>query len=42
MHTRYKETIIKSFCLVGLSLNTEGSEDSDLKIKGLPDIKVGE
>jgi hypothetical protein len=25
-----------------LSLNPDGSEDSEIKIKGLPDIKVGD
>ena len=38
----YKETIITTFRRVGLSLNPDGSEDSEMKIKGLPDIKVGD
>jgi hypothetical protein len=40
LHEEYKDTIIKTFCSVGLSLNPDGSEDHKLKIKGLRDIKV--
>ena len=32
--------IIKTFRSVGLSLNPDGSEDTKLKVKGLPNIKV--
>jgi hypothetical protein len=42
LHEEYKDTIIKTFRSVGLSLNPDGSEDHELKIKGLADIKVGD
>ena len=32
--------IIKTFRSVGLSLNPDSSEDAELKVKGLPNIKV--
>lgn len=38
----YKDTIIKSFRHVGLTLNPNGSEDAELKIKGIPDVEVGD
>jgi len=37
----YKDTIINTFRNVGLALNPNGSEDKELKIKGIPDIQVG-
>jgi len=42
LHKEHKDTIIKTFRQVGLSLNPNRSEDSELKIKDLPDIVVGE
>ena len=42
VHEEHKETIIKPFRQVGLSLNPDGSEDSELKIKDLLDIVVGD
>ena len=42
VYEEYKETIIKTFCQVGLSLNPDGSEDLELKIKDLSDIVVGD
>ncbi|KAN0091830.1 hypothetical protein V8E51_017677 [Hyaloscypha variabilis] len=42
LHEKYKHVIIKTFRLVGLSLNPDGSEDTELKVKGLPNIKVGD
>jgi hypothetical protein len=42
LHEKYKDVIIKTFRSVGLSLNPDGSEDSELKVKGLPDIAVGD
>ena len=42
LHERYKDTIIQTFRRVGLSLNPDGSEDHELKIKGLDDIQVGD
>jgi hypothetical protein len=38
----YKDSIIKTFRSVGMSLNPNGSEDSEIKIKGLEGIQVGE
>jgi hypothetical protein len=42
LHVKYKNTIIETFQSVGLTLNSDGSEDHKLKIKGLDDIKVGD
>jgi hypothetical protein len=42
LHSEYKETIIKTFQHVGLSLNPDGSQDEKLKIRDLPDITVGD
>jgi hypothetical protein len=42
LHLEYKETIISTFRSVGLSLNPNGSEDKELKIKDLPDITIGD
>jgi hypothetical protein len=42
IHRDHKETIIKAFRNLGLSLNPDGSEDSELKIKDLPNIEVGD
>jgi hypothetical protein len=42
IHEFYKETIIKTFGKVGLSLNPDGSKDYKIKIKGLPDIQVSD
>jgi hypothetical protein len=41
LHLEYKDTIINTFRNVGLSLNPDGSEDMELKIKGIPNIQVG-
>src|SRR6266516_386562 len=42
VHKEHRDTIIKTFRQVGLSLNPDGSEDSELKIKDLPGIVVGD
>jgi Tc5 transposase DNA-binding domain len=42
VHKEHKDTIIRTFRQVGLSLNPDGSEDSELKIKDLPGIVVGD
>jgi cation diffusion facilitator CzcD-associated flavoprotein CzcO len=42
LHLEYKETIIKTFQHVGLSLNPDGSEDDKLKIRELLGITVGD
>jgi hypothetical protein len=42
LYEKYKKTIIQTFRQVGLSLNPDGSEDYELKIKGLNDIQVGD
>jgi DDE superfamily endonuclease len=42
LHKRYQHVIIKTFRSVGLSLNPDGSEDAELKVKGLPDLQVGD
>jgi len=42
LHKKYQHVIIKTFRSVGLSLNPDGSEDKELKVKGLPDITVGD
>jgi hypothetical protein len=41
LHIEYKDTIVRTFRQVGLSLNPDGSEDHEIKIKGLDDIVVG-
>jgi hypothetical protein len=41
LHLEYKDTIINTFRNVGLSLNPNGFKDTEIKIKGLLDIKVG-
>ena len=35
-------TIIQTFRRVGLSLNPDGSEDHEIRIKGLENIEVGD
>jgi hypothetical protein len=42
LHLEYKDTIINTFRNVGLSLNPNGSEDTEIKIKGLLDIQVSD
>jgi hypothetical protein len=42
LYEKYKDLIIQTFRNVGLSLNPDGSEDSELKIRDLPDIEVGD
>jgi hypothetical protein len=42
LHKQYQHVIIKTFRSVGLSLNPDGLEDIELKVKGLPDIAVGD
>jgi len=41
LHIEHKDTIIKTFRQVGLSLNPDSSEDSELSIRDLPGITVG-
>jgi DDE superfamily endonuclease len=41
LHIEYKDTIVRTFRQVGLSLNPNGSEDHEIKIKGLDGIVVG-
>jgi hypothetical protein len=40
LHTEYKQTIINTFRHVGLSLCPDGSEDHEIKIKGLDNIAI--
>ncbi|KAL5313992.1 hypothetical protein ACEPPN_018416 [Leptodophora sp. 'Broadleaf-Isolate-01'] len=42
IHSEHKQTIVKTFRNLGLSLNPDGSKDSELKIRDLPDISVGD
>jgi hypothetical protein len=42
VHKYHKDAIIKSFRDVGLSLPTDGSRDSELSIRDLPNITVGD
>jgi len=42
MHEIHKELIIKTFRQTGLSLNPDGSEDHELKIRDLPGIDIGD
>jgi hypothetical protein len=42
LHLEHKETIIKIFRNVGLSLNPNGLEDHELSIRDLPNITVGD
>ena len=41
LHLEYKDTIVKTFWSLGMSLNPNGSKDAELKIKGIPNIVVG-
>jgi hypothetical protein len=42
LNIEYKATIINTFRQVRLSHNPDGSEDHEIKIKGLENIKVGD
>lgn len=42
LHSKYQDTIIAAFRKVGLSLNPDGSEDAEIKIKGLEGMEVGD
>jgi hypothetical protein len=42
LHEEKKDVIIKTFRQVGLSLNPDGSEDHELKIKGLDNLVIGD
>jgi hypothetical protein len=42
LHLEHKDTIIKTFRNVGLALNPNGSEDTELSIRDLPNIIVGD
>jgi hypothetical protein len=42
LHIEYKQVIINTFRNVGLSLNPDGSEDHEIKIKDLDGITVGD
>jgi hypothetical protein len=42
LHREYKHTIIKTFRQTGISLNPDGSEDLEIKIRDVPDIEVGD
>jgi hypothetical protein len=42
LHKQHKDTIIQTFCNLGISLNLDGSEDLELRIWDLPNIKVGD
>lgn len=42
MHLGYPDTIINTFRRVGLTLKTDGSEDSEIRIKDLEGIAVGD
>jgi hypothetical protein len=42
LHLEHKDTIIKTFRNVGLSLNPNSSEDNELSIRDLPNIIVGD
>ena len=41
LYLEYKDTIVKTFRSLGMALNPDGSKDAKLKIKGIPDIVVG-
>jgi hypothetical protein len=41
LHLEYKDTIVKTFRSLGMALNPNGSKDAELKVKGIPDIAVG-
>jgi hypothetical protein len=42
LHRDYKETIIKTFRQTGLLLNPDGTKDSEIKIRDIPHVKVGD
>jgi hypothetical protein len=41
LHLEYKDTIVKTFWSLRIALNPNGSKDAELKVKGIPDIAVG-
>jgi hypothetical protein len=42
LHHTHRDLIIKTFRQTGLALNPDGSEDSELKIRDLPGIEIGD
>lgn len=42
LHEQHKDTIVNTFRNLGISLNPDGSEDSELRIRDLPNIEVGD
>ena len=42
LHIEKKDSIIKSFKQVGISLFLDGTGDAKLYVRGLPDIAVGQ
>ncbi|KAH0606088.1 uncharacterized protein H6S33_003749 [Morchella sextelata] len=42
LHQERKELIVKSFRQVGISLAIDGSEDSEIKVKGLDNLEIGD
>lgn len=42
LHIQYKETIVRTFRQLGMSLNPNGCEDLELKIKALDGIQIGD
>jgi hypothetical protein len=41
LHLEYKDTIVQTFRDLGMALDPNGSEDIELKIKGIPNIVIG-
>jgi hypothetical protein len=43
LHREHKQTIVRTFRQLGITLKIDGSEDKDeLRIRGFPDIEVGD
>ena len=41
-HERHRNTIIRAFRKIGVTLAIDGSEDTELSIKDVPDVEVGD
>ena len=42
LHLEYKDTIVQTFQALGMALNPNSSKDAELKVKGVPNIVVGD
>ena len=42
LHLEHQDTIAQNFQDLGMTLNTNGSNDAELKVKGIPNIVIGD